>query len=297
MIHLTCAMKKIFIYCPILFFVLLQNGICNENALITFINSDKHLSELLENAEIYEVSRKRIELYNELNGFAYVIVAYKHFTYDGSLMLKFCRAALARHYCSKKTKHLDQLDAPQEVLKRLNANLSLTLVLRGVETIGKKSENGWHFQGCKVKLDNIVPKTSFQYTYSLAKVYYELAKEYLSKDDIKSLTYFKRTMISEDVYNNSIAYVIPLLKNYDSAASDKLINEVLVIKNISDPGALINLGNFLLEQKKFNLAIDTFEKCQSICGNKVCENGLIKAYQKMEAYERKNIYQLETFIP
>lgn len=266
-----------------------------------FAQADTRLSELLPTGELRTLSRNRSEFFAERDGWHYGIAAYR---LDAdrtppSLMPILCKVALVRKYLVT----LEQELVLQSVDDTLHDGILELAVgetrIRRVERLTEAQLDRWRLYACRVRDTDIQPVDYLARVDGyVARTSYNLAKQFLARgENDMALALLKNTTKDMGVYQNAVAYIVPLVSAVAPDMAQRLDQQRLQLEHIDDPEALVFLGQYRLRQAHPELALQTFERCLTLSSDYApCLEGRDAAYSASVVRERKRALDYDTFF-
>ena len=196
-------------------------------------------------------------------------------------------------------KNLNKKVSEEQVLQKSFEMASGDVRLSSVKSIGKRSFNGWQFQGCRTKTKDIkVKNITNREDYYIAKSSYDLAKiEIKNRKKNSALEFLKKTRIDDSVYNNAIGLIVPLVSLSSKDISNSLIDQFIKLEKMTDYESVAFLGEFFLREGDAYMAFSVFDRCLSLNStSKTCQSGLEQAGILIEAKERDDLLDIGNFF-
>lgn len=253
---------------------------------------DKGLIEIFETEQpFFRAMTGRWEKAVEAEGYLYGLVIYngKNHPVPSGLLDSFCRLALVRKKMRPLTTQISKKMKNGLLLTEIIEIIGVESTVRNFQRIGQDRKAGWSACACRVSHDDItLPDMATNEPVYLARAYYNLARRALkSGNRVEALKWFKKTRTDRQVYDNSLAFLTPLVYSLDTHLAAQIDQRYLRVNRVTDPDALAFLAEFRITRKSFPKAIAACRRCleinpdQADCGRLLVEAKNAKAIEEL----------------
>jgi hypothetical protein len=235
-------------------------------ALKDYIRAHHGQLSSFSGAKIYQRSRLRADAWVDVGGTRKAIVIYKTAqASQGNIGEMFCHSALGQKERDLlEMRLLDHLQGDQPIAWRLKPQLSPKIRFIGTKDFELKTWEGWKVNLCQAdSLDIKVSNPKMPDSGSINQAVYEEGKaRYFSGDTDEALSRFRSLKGAGGLYQNAMAFIIPLVHEADPRLATALKTELFQFEEVTDEKALVEFAEYLERTGDYDLLDTVLVMCR-----------------------------------